>query len=35
MKKDQIIDWLCREKYKNGKIGEVYAWIQNKSIVLK
>ena len=33
-KKTQIIDWLCGEKYKIGKMGEVYAWIWNKLIVL-
>ena len=25
-----IIDWLCGEKYKNGKISAVYAWIRKK-----
>ena len=34
IKKTQIIDWLCGETYKNGKIGEVYAWIWNKLIVI-
>ena len=34
IKKDKIIDRLCGEKYKNGKIGEVYAWIRNMLIVL-
>ena len=33
-KKTQIVDRLCREKNKNGKIGEVYAWIWNMLIVL-
>ena len=30
IKKTQIIDWLCGKKYKNGKIGNVYDWIQNE-----
>ena len=33
-KKTKIKDWLCREKYKTGKIGEVYAWNRNMLIVL-
>ena len=33
-KKTQIIDRLWGEKYKNCKIGEVYAWIQNRLIIL-
>ena len=34
IKKTQTINWLCVKTYKHGKICEVYAWIQNRLILL-